>query len=103
MPVKVVLLPSAREDYVSAKQWYEEQRKGLGYQFKQSVVSKIEELADRPHQYPVVLKSIRKISVKRFPYLIYFFIDKERSRIIIYGILHGKRNPAIIKRRSTST
>jgi plasmid stabilization system protein ParE len=94
---KVEFLKSAKLDIQHANTWYNLQRKNLGHKF----ISEIDEIHSRlesnPKQFPKIRKDIRKATLKRFPYCIFFIIKSNRVRI--FAIFHNSRNPIIWKER----
>ena len=99
MSYKVKLLPNAYSDLRKAKKWYNEQREGLGEEFKAEVNKEIDYISYYPRHYQTKFKDLRQSLVSRFPYAIFYSIDEEGKRIIIFGILFTGRNPRIIKER----
>ncbi len=95
----VKLLPDAHSDLRKAKKWYNEQREGLGEEFKAEVNKEIDYIGDYPKHYQIKFKDLRQSLVSRFPYAIFYSIDEKGKRIIIFGVLFTKRNPKIIRGR----
>jgi plasmid stabilization system protein ParE len=98
--VIVVLRAEAEEDLEEARDWYEDQRPGLGVEFLAEVDAAIYRLADAPQRFPEVHGSLRRGLLRRFPYAIYFLA--EADRIVIVAILHQRRNPAAWNQRPRS-
>lgn len=97
----VKLLPAVHIDLRQARQWYNEQSENLGDDFKAEVNAEITYIANNPDSYQIKFNTLRQSLVNRFPYAIYYMTDDEKQLIIIFGILHTKRNPkTIIKRTS---
>lgn len=96
---KVKILPRAFKDLQEAKKWYNDQRDNLGEEFKTEVNKEINYIAKNPEHYQYKYKELRQSLVTRFPYAIFYILEKERERIVIFGVLHTKRNPEIIRKR----
>ncbi|HLX64828.1 MAG TPA: type II toxin-antitoxin system RelE/ParE family toxin [Planctomycetota bacterium] len=98
MSLPLVILHDAEADIAEAKQWYEHKRQGLGDEF----VLCLEEALDRICQFPesarVVLKSVRRIGVRRFPYGVFYRI--ESKRIEVMAVYHSHRDPRGWKERA---
>lgn len=99
MKYTVKILPIAHRDLQKAKKWYNEQRENLGEEFKTEVNKEIDYISEYPKHYQLKYKELRQSLVTRFPYAIFYFIDEERTRIVIIGVLHTKRNPKIVQKR----
>lgn len=90
-------LPEVEEDIVAAYIWYEEKSKGLGEDFLRIFYAGSTEMARTPNIYSKVYKNFHRKLLKRFPYAIYFIV--ERKTIIVYGLFHCARNPYLIKEK----
>ena len=98
MPYEVKLLPIVRTDLQQAKAWY--YNKGgasLAEEFKNEVNKEIDYISEFPEHYQPKYKGLRQSLVNRFPYVIFYRIEKES--ILVIGVLHGRRNPATIHKR----
>lgn len=69
---KLLFADEARTDFISAAQWYEEQRKGLGAQFDLVVEAKLSYIRKSPEIFPITYQQYRRALVKRFPFAIFF-------------------------------
>lgn len=54
-------------------------------------------LANNPAAFGYLFENVRSIRVKKFPYIIFYKVDNQS--INIFGIIHTKRNPYLIKER----
>ncbi len=100
MKYKIIVRPEAENDLEEAFAWYEDMRKGLGYDFLLHVDAGIRFIEHNPEIHPVEYKGTRKHLTKRFPYKIVYLVDGEK--IIVLTVIHGKRSPAMIKKRINS-
>ncbi len=98
---QIFFLPIARDDIQDAKDWYEEQRVGLGSEFELCLEVFIESLKKNPARYPSVLDSIRKGNIKRFPYSVAYVVDEQK--VIVLTVMHVKRNPQYLLNRIQET
>lgn len=78
MKYKVIIRPEAEDDLKKAFSWYEEKRKGLGYDFMSHVDSGLSFIEKHPKMFPAEFKETRKHLIKRFPYKIIYLIEKEK-------------------------
>jgi toxin ParE1/3/4 len=95
--LKIILRPAAEDDLDEASAWYEEKRDGLGKQFLASVNDTLEKLRRQPDLGIVVHKRMRRANVRRFPYGVFYVVEPER--LVVVGVLHGRRAPRIWKSR----
>ncbi len=97
MKYEVVVRPEAEDDMKEAFLWYEDRRKGLGYDFLLQVDAGIRFIERNPEIHPTEYKGTRKHLIKRFPYKIIYLVEEQR--IIILGVLHGKRSSCVAEKR----
>ncbi len=91
--LNIVALEDVSLDLKIAEEFYENQNKGLGKYFKDSILSDIESLWLYGGIHNQVLGLYRLLS-KRFPYGIYYDIDNNIVRII--AVLDLRQNPSNI-------
>ena len=77
MNLKTVILPKARSELEDAFKWYENQEKGLGFEFLISADAAKSSVERDPEMYPKVFKEIRRAIIQRFPFAIYYAVRKE--------------------------
>lgn len=83
--------PEAVDDVVSAYDWYEAERPGLGEEFRDALTDAELLLARTPETFPIVHRDLRRLLLHRFPYSIYFSVNDEG--IEIKGCIHQARHP----------
>lgn len=93
----LIVRPEAEEDLRKAFSWYEDNRKGLGYDFLLQVDAGINFIRRSPEIHPIEYRATRKHLIKRFPYKIIYLIEEDK--IVVLAVLHGKRNPDLLKNR----
>lgn len=98
MKYRVIVRPEAEDDLKEAYSWYEDKRTGLGYDFLLQVDAGLNFIVRNPTIHSLEYKGTGKHLIKRFPYKIIYLIDNER--IIVLTVIHGRRSPALIKKRS---
>jgi len=89
--LSVVWIPEAEADLRAALAWYEDIRPDLGMRFAVAVEEAVEAIAQNPLRFPVVYKTRRRAGVRRFPYGIFFEVEKHQ--IVVIACFHGRRNP----------
>ena len=85
----VIIRPNAEADSQEAWKWYESQRPGLGDEWLMEVRAAIHQLEDDPERRPFYYRDFRRLLTRRFPYK--FFYRIEKGRVIVFRILHAKR------------
>jgi plasmid stabilization system protein ParE len=93
MNYKVELLPRARRELLEAWDWYDDKWSGLGDRFILEIERKLQQIGQTPERYPERKKGFRETSIKIFPYLIIYRIQKRKRIVAISSIFHFSRNP----------
>jgi plasmid stabilization system protein ParE len=87
----------ARLEYDEATVWYESQRTGLGGEFVSEIDRAVLRVCEAPEQFPIVLRDIRCVRVRRFPYSLFFRVRS--GRIVVLSVFHARRDPLIWRER----
>ncbi len=95
----LVFSQESRQEIIESIVWYNQEKENLGFEFYAEVNEKLSLIVKSPLHYSIRFKNIRSTQIRKFPYLIYFKIEEEKSSVIILGVLHTSRNPQIIKQR----
>lgn len=96
---KIKILPIAYDDLRKAKKWYKDKSEILAIEFKTEVNKEIDYITKYPEHYQRKYKELRQSLVTRFPYAIFYLVEEEQNKIIVFGILHTSRNPKIVQKR----
>ena len=87
----VLVTVAAAADIDGAFNWYQNQRAGLGDEFRDALRSTLNQVQVNPRLFQVVHRGTRRALLRRFPYGVYF---KEFPEvIIIVACMHGRREP----------
>ena len=78
--MRIVILPSARDDLSDGFHFYERQQEGLGDYFLESLFSDIDSLALYAGIHPKQF-GFRRLLSKRFPYAVYYDKDRHTARV----------------------
>ena len=62
------------------------------------VEESLEKISRDPKLYPAIHKKIRRAMIRRFPYGILCFLEKDE--IVVVGVFHSSRNPKRWKNRA---
>jgi plasmid stabilization system protein ParE len=87
----MIIRPEAEADLANARDWYEQQRVGLGAEFLLCVEEVLERIDRTPEIYMVVYHDVRRALTRRFPYAVYYRIAS--NDVVVVGILHTRRDP----------
>jgi len=98
MSLPIVLRPEAQTDLLEAREWYEQQRRGLAEAFVDRVDEMFSRIREFPELYAVVLRDVRRGKLRKFPYVVYYRVLADRIEVI--GVLHGSRDPRIWQDRA---
>ena len=89
--MRIVYTDNAENDLDSAFGWYESQRKGLGFDFLDSVEVSLLIIQQNPELYRIIYKNFRRSILRRFPFSIFYTI--ENDEIIIHSIFDNRQDP----------
>lgn len=93
----IELLDEAERDFDNSYAYYLEDSPIVANAFFQRINFSFESIRKIPYSFPEVYKNIRKFTVKKFPFVIYFQIEEYTVKVI--AIFHTSRNPEIWKER----
>jgi len=101
MGFKIKLLPIVHTDLRNAKKWYQEKSEKLAQEFKVAINKEIDYIGEYPEHYQQKYKNLRQSLITRFPYVIFYLVEEEQKQVVVFGILHSRRNPEIVQKRIT--
>ncbi len=101
MVYDLIVSPEAEADLSGSFLWYEEKRKGLGFDFLLQVDAGLRFLSRNPKANEIRYKTVRVQLIKRFPFKI-IYVVKEQS-VIVLAILHEKRGGSLEKKRTRAS
>jgi plasmid stabilization system protein ParE len=93
----LVFTPAARAELNDAQDWYEAEAPGLGRRFR-AEIDRAVHMATNPQQFPVVLRSLRRTHVKKFPHALVFSIEDDA--LLVVACFHSSRDPQQWHRRT---
>ncbi len=99
MSRELVVRRPAERDLLEAQQWYDDQRVGLGAEFRREVDRLFQRLVRSPQIYPVVHRGVSRAVLRRFPYLVFF--AAEEKQVVVLACFHTSRDPRRIEERLT--
>lgn len=102
MEYKILYLEEAETDIDESYIWYETQRIGLGNEFIQHLEIAFDFIKKYPEASENKKKNIFRFIMNKFPFGIYYKVEKEQNQIQVIAILHFKRKSNIWRRRLSS-
>jgi len=90
--MRVTFNPAARRELREARDFYEDEREGLGAEFVAAVEDAILLLQTHPEAAPQVAPQVRLHVIKRFPYSI-IYSRLQKNHLGILAIAHQSRRP----------
>ncbi|HEX4372092.1 MAG TPA: type II toxin-antitoxin system RelE/ParE family toxin [Puia sp.] len=95
----IQLAEQAEKEIEEICEWYEQKKNGLSSYFIHHFEEGLNRIANNPRSFAFVFKNkqLRKFYIKKFPYKIYFLINK--NIIEILAIIHSGRSKRFIKKR----
>lgn len=91
MTDRLLIRPEAEQDMVDGRDWYESQRHGLGTEFLTAIDEMLGVILATPQRVPTEYRSIRRIRLNHFPYVVYYRILVDHLEVV--AALHGSRDP----------
>jgi toxin ParE1/3/4 len=96
--MKVVYHPEAESELVQAARFYESRVPGLGIRFLDEIDASITILSHSPETYRIVEGNLRKFTLRKFPFSLYYRIIPGGLRIL--AVKHASRNPDYWRHRT---
>ncbi len=98
---KVIINLFAQIDIEEATEWYNLKSKGLGNKFLEELNYTFEKLKQNPFAFAkdFELVEVRKASISKFPYKIFYTINEEKNFVNVFAVFHSSRDPIIWKER----
>lgn len=93
----LVVHRDAEAEILEAYRWYESRRAGLGTDFVTEVDESLERIAGNPKSFAMAYGEMRRVPLKRFPYVVYF---READDVVqVFAVLHGRRSQRVLRGR----
>jgi plasmid stabilization system protein ParE len=94
------IAPEALADIQDITDWYNQQKVGFGTKFQKTAISHIGKLGKNPHGYAIRYQKIRCVLVRKFPYLIHFYIDEATKIVEVLAVISTDRNPKVWEKKT---
>jgi plasmid stabilization system protein ParE len=97
MSYSLVVLPAVAENLTEALREREqlETRRAL----LAEIAAMFDKILERPRRFPVAYAHVHRALTPRFHFAIFFEIVEDRTEVVIVGVLHQRRDPAIWPKR----
>lgn len=89
----LTVLASAAFEMDAAFVWYEQRQQGLGAEFLRACDAAFSAIARVPQAYREVRPRVRRVLLRRFPYMV-FFVAKA-DRVVVIGVVHVRQSPDV--------
>ena len=97
---KVKIELDALEDIQQITNWYEKQQLGLGKRFQNTTIIQIDTLSKYAHSHTIRYHEFRCMLIKKFPYMVHYYINEEYSLVEVFAVIGTSRDPQIWKRKN---
>jgi len=94
---KIDISDDADNDIATSREYYEEKQKGLGKRFFNAVLNALGLIQKNPYTYQEIDNDLRRYVMKKFPFVILYFVGEVVIQII--AVFHTSRNPNEIQKR----
>lgn len=93
----LILRPEAEHDLAAARDWYDDQRPGLGRELLLEVSTVFDRIKATPTRFALLWDDIRVCRIRRFPYVVYYRALTGRTEVL--AVLHGSRDDSAWRSR----
>jgi toxin ParE1/3/4 len=101
IPSSIDLHPAAVKEARTAYRWYLRRSATAAARFQAAFEAALEQIARLPNRWPAYLHGTRYRLLRRFPFIVVY--RKQRDRLQVVAVAHGRFRPAYWKRRKFST
>lgn len=94
---EVKIEPEALKDIQEISDWYNKKQLGLGRRFQNAAIRQIDSLSVNPQVYAIRYNDIRCMIIRKFPYLVHFYINEQTNAVEVLAVISTDRNPEVWK------
>lgn len=91
MKYEIVFQPKAITEIQNSIDYYDEQQFGLGEKFYNELFEYIEAIIINPF-YKILAQNIRVLPLKKFPFIIFYWVDEIEKKVYIEAVFHTSQN-----------
>src|SRR4051794_7575305 len=88
----------AEREYQKAFRWYRKRSERAANSFEERMQEAVDDIAANPLQWPAWDDDHRWVSVRGFPFFLYYRILSETAAVVM-AVAHGRRRPGYWRRR----
>lgn len=88
--MELIVRPEAEQDLAEASDWYGERESTLRAKFVAKVEATLERIQEHPAQFPYAWQSVRRATVRGFPYTVFYRIAERK--ITVVAVFHHRRD-----------
>jgi len=99
MKFKLKISPEAQKDINKALDYYDNINIKLGIELFNIIFENLEFIQNKPFSFTTKYKNIRTFPIKKYPYIICYFIDEQNSIVNVISVFHTKQNPNKLKQK----
>ena len=92
---RIKIDPEALADIQDITDWYDQKQEMLGKRFQDTTINQINKIAKDPHSIAIRYNEIRCMLVKKFPYMVHFYINEKMGFVEVFAVISIHRNPKI--------
>ena len=89
--MNIVYTDRSKDDLEISFDWYEKQRRGLGFEFLDCVEVALYNILNSPYLYPKKYSGFRRCIIRRFPCSIFYTVEKDF--LVVHSIFDDRQNP----------
>ena len=94
---RIILSPDAKADIRSTVRWYKRTDPVLALRFKLETRATLQRIARFPYQFSFLGGTVRRASLKRFRYAIFYSVEKKH--VLIIAVVHQRRADSVWRSR----
>ena len=89
--MEVIFSEFAVKELSEAYSFYELEIEGLGEKFTDEIIISTKRISKFPEAFPILKNEVRKCVIRKFPYNLFYSIEKDF--ILILSVAHQHRKP----------
>ncbi len=93
MTYSYVLHEMAQDDFESALQWYLERSRQAATGFVAEVEAALIMICKEPTMWRNTYKHYYELGLKKYPFMLIYFIEPARKLVVVTAVHHNKKNP----------